>query len=467
MHMPLWNEIEGETLADNLPLEKLLRSEGRTAWFATTGADGQPAVVSVFEALNDEDTVLTRLQTAARVEHPNLLIIRRTGSARFNGDPYVYAVMEPFEQTLAEVLRERPLTPDETRDVADSLLSALETVEGAGLYHGHIDSSGVLAVGDSIKLRSDCLATRRGDSDAPALAALIYNALTGRRFSSERDALQLPAPFATLVRAGLGGNGSLAAMRRVLSGPAATSAAVTSPPVAAASSAAASSGAASSASGNSSAAAVSAAASKAPAPAPAASRSAAPAAAIPRAALRKDDTEPRPRKRPGVAIAAIVLMTIALAIFWYAMKRPAKHTPISGEAASQTNPPQAAPAAVPPAATPAGDAAATMGAPETVKPAPRPSPAKAPTDATPASAERSVWHVVAYTYSRESAAQRKATELATQYPQLEPQVFSPSGHAPYLVALGGGTDREQAFARRDAARKAGMPSDTYAQNFRK
>jgi hypothetical protein len=108
-----------------------------------------------------------------------------------------------------------------------------------------------------------------------------------------------------------------------------------------------------------------------------------------------------------------------------------------------------------------------MGAPETVKRAPRPSPAKATTEATPAGNERSVWHVVAYTYGHESTAQRKATELAAQYPQLEPQVFSPSGHAPYLVALGGGTDREQAFARRDAARKAGMPSDTYAQNFRK
>src|SRR6202034_109639 len=103
-------------------------------------------------------------------------------------------------------------------------LSTLEAVEGAGLYHGRVDASGVLGVGDKIKLRSDSLTARHGDSDAPALAALIYNALTGRRFSSERDALQLPAPFATLVRAGGGSNGSLAAMRRALSGPAATTA---------------------------------------------------------------------------------------------------------------------------------------------------------------------------------------------------------------------------------------------------
>jgi eukaryotic-like serine/threonine-protein kinase len=453
MHMPLWNEIEGEILDDNLPLQKLLRSEGRTAWFATTGADGQPAVVSVFEALNDEDTALARVQMAARVEHPNLLIIRRTGSTRIGRDPYVYAVMEPFDQTLAEVLRERPLTPEETREVTESLLSALETVERAGLYHGHVDSAGVLGVGDSIKLRSDCLTERHSDSsDAPALAALVYNALTGRRFSSERDALQLPAPFATLVRAGVVSNGSLAAMRRVLNGPAVSSAEAAAVPPSAAN------------------APTPVRPSATPATAPATPRTAAPAAAIPRAALREDDAGSRRRKRPGIAIAAIVLMAIALVVFWYVTKQPTRHTPISGEAASAPNPQPAAPAAVPPAATPTGDATAT-GTPEAAKPAPKTAARTAPTnpatDAAPTSGERSVWHVVAYTYLYESAAQRKATELAAQYPKLEPQVFSPTGHAPFLVTLGGGTNRQEAFARRDAARTAGMPSDTYAMNFRK
>ncbi|HEY3990531.1 MAG TPA: hypothetical protein VGM02_14615 [Acidobacteriaceae bacterium] len=445
--MPLWNEIEGQTL-DGLTLRKLLRSEGRTAWFSTEDANGGPAALSVFEALNDEDAVQARLAAAARIQHPGLLVIRSIGAGRLEDESLVYAVMEPFDQTLAEVLRDRTLAPQETREVAESLLNALEAVEAAGLHHGHVDASGVLGVGDNIKLRSDCLAPRQGESDAPALAALLYNALTGRRFSSERDALQLPAPFATLVRAGVGNNGSLAAMRRVLSGPAATAA--QSPSLAS---------------------------TPASPPPPAASApvstprcTVAHAAAIPRAALRKDDLEDRPRKKPGVAIAAIVLMAIALVVFWYATKRPAGHTPISGEAPS-TAKPQRPPAAVPPAATPTGDAAATMGAPETVKPAPRPgakaAAAQPAPETTPANGARSVWHVVAYTYSHESAAQRKATELAAQYPQLEPQVFSPTGHPPYLVTLGGGMNREQAFARRDAARKAGMPGDTYAINFRK
>jgi hypothetical protein len=438
--MPLWNEIEGQTL-DGLTLRKLLRSEGRTAWFSTEDPDGGAAVISVFEALNDEDTVLARLQAAARFEHPGLLVIRGTGAGRLGDESLVYAVLEPFDQTLAEVLRDRTLAPEETREVTESLLSTLEAVEGAGLYHGHVDASGVLGVGDKIKLRSDCLTARHGDSDAPALAALVYNVLTGRRFSSERDALQLPAPFATLVRAGAGSNGSLTAMRRALNGPAVSNA---GSPAATPSAAGA---------------------------VPAASASVAPAvsraAATPHPAL-KDEPDSRPRRRPGVTIAAIVIMAILLVVFWYAFKRPTHPAPISGEATPASQP-QAAPqatAAAPPA-TPAGDAANATGAPEAVKPARRPSPTKAATDTTPVTGDRSVWHVVVYTYNRETAAQRKATELAAKYPQLEPQVFSPTGHAPYLVALGSGMNRQDAFARRDAARTAGLPPDTYAQNFRK
>ena len=420
--MPLWNEIEGQIL-DGFTLRKLLRSEGRTAWFSTEDAAGAPGVLSVFEALNDEDAVEARLQAAARVAHPNLLAIRKIGRGHLEDESLVYALMEPFDQTLAEVLRDRSLAPDDAREVAGSLLTALESIEAASLYHGHVDASAVLGVGDSIKLRSDCLTTRRTESDAPALAALLYNALTKRRYSSERDALQLPAPFATLVRAGVAPNGSLAAMRRVLNGPA-----------------------------------------EPPAEVPAPAR---PATSAPRAASLRTDGEVQPRRRPGITIAALVIMIVVLGIAWYAFKRPAGHTPIIGEAAAPSTAKQPT-AAVPPKAAPVGDAAAAMGAPETVRPPAKPTPA--PTSTAPAiatSGERSVWHVVAYTYNSQTTAQQAAAELSKRFPQLEPQVFSPSGHEPYLVTLGGGMTREQAFTRRDAALAAGLPKDTYAQNYRK
>jgi hypothetical protein len=165
------------------------------------------------------------------------------------------------------------------------------------------------------------------------------------------------------------------------------------------------------------------------------------------------------------------MMAIVLAIFWYALKRPTPHVPISGEAPSASSKPQspaAATADVAPAAAPVGNAAGAMGAPETVRPAARPKPANTPAAETgPQSADRSVWHVVVYTYTHESAAQRAAAELAAKYPQLEPQVFSPTGSAPFLVVLGGGMNRQEAFTRREAALAAGLPKDTYAQNYRR
>jgi eukaryotic-like serine/threonine-protein kinase len=411
--MPLWNEIEGRTL-NGLPLRKLLRSEGRTAWFSSEDSAGHPAVLSLFEALNDEDAVEARLQAASGLQHPNLLQIRDIGRSRVDDEPFVYAVMEPFDQTLAEVLRDRTLAPEEAREVTESLLSSLEAVEAAGLSHGHVDASGVLGVGDNIKLRSDCLTPRHG----------------------ERDALQLPAPFATLVRAGTGPNASLSAMRRVLNGPAVPNEA---PAVASSPNVIASTEVPS-----------------APVPAP----------AIPRREVR-DEQDLQPKRR-GITIAALVIMAIVLALFWRAIKRPAGHTPISGEAPSASSQPQtsaAATADVPPTAAPAGNAAGAMGAPETVKPAP--APAKATPGTAPQTGERSVWHVVVYTYAFQSAAQRKATELAARFPQFQPQVFSPTGHAPFLVALGSGTSRQEAFSRREAAIAAGLPKDTYMQNYRK
>lgn len=481
--MPLWNEIEGRTLGDGpemgtalrTGLRTLLRSEGRTAWFAATDAEGQPAVVSVFETLNDEDAVQQRLEAAAAVKHPNLLAIRGVGSARLDDESLVYAVMEPFDQTLAEVLQERALTPDEARELAANLLSALEAVEQAGLRHGHVDAAGVLAVGDAIKLRSDCLSPSREQNDAPALAALLYNALTTRRFTSERDALQLPAPFATLVRAGAGTGGSLVAMRRVLNGPAVASApGKQSAPAPAKPSA-------------TSPDAIAAGEAFPVAPPPVAPSPAAPAAPPPTAAARPTTPTPArgiPRaalaresggrtRRPGVAIAATVLMLVLLIVFWLTFRHPAGPAPVTGQATGQATIAAAPPASNAPAPAPPNAAeqnAGAMGSGSSAQPA---QPARARLAATPAplpaaaSPGEAVWHVVAYTYSRESTAKNKADELAAKYPKLEPQVFTPSGHAPYLVVLGGGMDRQDAMARRDAAREAGMPPDTYAQNFRK
>ncbi len=51
--MYLWTEYEGNTLA-GYPLGRLVRSEGRNAFFLTTTPEGKPAVVRLTEAHFDE-----------------------------------------------------------------------------------------------------------------------------------------------------------------------------------------------------------------------------------------------------------------------------------------------------------------------------------------------------------------------------------------------------------------------------
>jgi hypothetical protein len=74
--------------------------------------------------------------------------------------------------------------------------------------------------------------------------------------------------------------------------------------------------------------------------------------------------------------------------------------------------------------------------------------------------------VVAFTYNREDQARQKAAEIAQSHPDLNPTVFTPSGHAPFLVTLGGPMSMQDAFALSGKAKREGMPRDVYAQNYR-
>jgi hypothetical protein len=79
---------------------------------------------------------------------------------------------------------------------------------------------------------------------------------------------------------------------------------------------------------------------------------------------------------------------------------------------------------------------------------------------------RADWRVIPFTYNRRTDAEKKVSDIAHSHPQLQPLVFTPSGHAPYMVSIGGVMDRDAAYALARRARSLGLPHDTYAQNFR-
>jgi len=101
------------------------------------------------------------------------------------------------------------------------------------------------------------------------------------------------------------------------------------------------------------------------------------------------------------------------------------------------------------------------------KPAPENKPSSAPNQEStaPATGARTQWRVVAYTYNHENQAQEKVGVIASKHSSLNPEVFAPRGRAPYLVTVGGAMNHDEALNFRKKARAAGLPRDTYAQNF--
>ena len=208
--MNFWNDYEGKILDDKFPLEKLLYPEARSGFFTTSNGTGTPAVVRLTESLNDDKDTFEQWEVVQRLNHPHLITIRSYGQSVLDGTPLLFAVLEPSDASLADILKDRPMTADETRQIASSVLSALKELHAAGLFHGHIEPASVLAVGEVVKLRSYCVRKLPAGQDGERLkaleiqdfAVLLLEALTQQR---RQQKAALPVPFDRIVRNGTSG----------------------------------------------------------------------------------------------------------------------------------------------------------------------------------------------------------------------------------------------------------------------
>ncbi|HTX40354.1 MAG TPA: hypothetical protein VMD25_00900, partial [Acidobacteriaceae bacterium] len=117
----LWTDLEGREVMGRWRLVRLVRPEGRTAWFEAAGIDGTPVMVSLTEALNDEEDLLARLRAAAEIRHPNVAAVWEAHQTLMDETPVVLAAMEPTDENLADVLRERALDATEALPLMDAL----------------------------------------------------------------------------------------------------------------------------------------------------------------------------------------------------------------------------------------------------------------------------------------------------------------------------------------------------------
>ncbi len=204
--MQFWNELEGQTIDRLYPLRRLVRSEGRSAWFETvTGEElNTPATISLTEALTDADEVTARLEAAQNLKHPNLVTITKVSQVKLDNTLIVYAVMEHIEQSLSDVLQTQTLTPEEGREVAEALVGALTAIHQKGMSHGHVEAASVLATEETVKLRSDCLQTNTAGQaeDVAGIGTTLFHAFTQRKALTATDAQinRIPAPFAEIIR---------------------------------------------------------------------------------------------------------------------------------------------------------------------------------------------------------------------------------------------------------------------------
>jgi hypothetical protein len=429
--MDLWTEYEGRTIDGAFTLTKLIQPEGRSAFFSTSNRTGVPTVIRLIESHFDGDDILARWRGMEALNHPNLVKLKSFGHVVVDETSLVYAVMEPVDANLGEILKVRQLTELETKQVATSLLAAIEALHSSGFVHEHVEPANVLAVGEVIKLRSDCIReTLEGEEgaklkrkDVRDYATVLLQALTQQRtLEAASRSLPLAAPFEQIVRKGLSGEWGLEEIGAALT------------PVAAV---------------------VRPVARQTPAPveAPATTLERpveAPVIPPPSVARRIQipvEDRWRGNRVRGIAYGVGTLLIVLLG-WWFV------HWSTGSEGSS---------GAVTKALAPAAQENAAHGA------EPRPSAAvdvPAPVRPIASSTSAGNWRVIAFTYNRREEAQQKAAQIAQGHPDLSPSVFTPTGRAPFLVELGGAMSREDAFALSGKAKREGLPRDTYAQNYR-
>ncbi len=433
--MDFWNDYEGRTIDGKFPLERLLYPEGRSGFFATSNGTGTPAVIRITETLNDEQDIFEQWRIVQGLRHPNLVTIRSYGQTTLEDTPLIFAVLEPSDATLADILKERLMTADETREIATSLLAALQSIHSAGLIHGHVEPASVVAVGEVIKLRSDCVRKLPGGSDGNRLkaleaqdfATLLLESLTQQR---RQQSATLPAPFDAIIRNGIAGAWGLEEMSKALA-PAGPSTAQTT------------------------AVAPSPEEDTVEEPIEDPEKVAPPSRSINSSSSSSFEPsgEPWPRRTSPWIMLGSILLLLVLSVIYFLHRghttQPAAANPTASPAPAIQSTPTPNQIPVKP---PASNSAATA----------------LPTEqASVSNPPRQFWRVVAYTYNQQEQAQKKVNSIEQRYDTFKPEVFTPTGKAPYLVTLGGPMTHDEAVALKRKAQSQGLPRDTYVQNYAK
>jgi TonB family protein len=168
---------EGQIVNGKYPLRRFLGESDHSAVFLTEYGAGEPqaAAIKLVPAESaTADSQLARWNHAAQLSHPNLLRLFDSGRCTVAGNDLLYLVMEFADENLSEILPQRALTAEETRDMLCPVLDSLEYLHGKGFVHGDLKPANILASGDRLKLSNDTI-TRMGEPLASSRKGSAYD----------------------------------------------------------------------------------------------------------------------------------------------------------------------------------------------------------------------------------------------------------------------------------------------------
>jgi len=178
-----WSQFVGALVGNTYRLGEMLGSSDSHATYGVESPDGHALVVKIMPTNPATSMRLGRWQTAAGFAHPNIVRLIGAGEARVGGQDMVYVAMERGDEVLAEILHERKLTEDETRQMLPPLMDALDYLHSRGFAHGSLKASNVMAQEDTLKISSDGIVPfgeASAAGDLYALGSLMVEALTGK-----------------------------------------------------------------------------------------------------------------------------------------------------------------------------------------------------------------------------------------------------------------------------------------------
>ena len=148
-----WQDLVGFVIDGKYPLTELLGEVGDNGVFATEPVGSKRAIVRLAPAGNPESMrFLPQWRDAAQLTHPKIAQTFAAGSTDANGVAVVYTVTERPDDSLAEAVRNRALTPEEATVLANSVLDALDYLHARGFAHHAVSPDNIVAMGDEIKL---------------------------------------------------------------------------------------------------------------------------------------------------------------------------------------------------------------------------------------------------------------------------------------------------------------------------